>query len=152
MVSEVCELDLTANFIDSSQVIARLEELEGRIEYDEDGNVASSDLTDDEVTELADLRSLNEDGAECFDDWRYGVDLVHERHWYDYAMETAGEYMDATLAEVDHWDRQRFGGPPLRQTFERWPWNCIDWHQVANDLQADYTAMAIGSATYWGRG
>lgn len=63
--------------IDSRSVIARIDELEGEDELD-----------DDDREELAALRAFAEEG-ESLSDWQYGETLIRDSYFEDYARELA---------------------------------------------------------------
>jgi len=62
-----------------------------------------------------------------------GVDLlIHEDHFQDYAREYAQDSGAMTVGD-------------------KWPYTCIDWEKVAEELRADYTAFEWDEVTYYGR-
>lgn len=86
---------------------------------------------DVEGAEYAALRAFADDG-ESLVDWSYGVTLVRDSHFTEYARELAH---DAGFVS---------GG-------EGWPLNCIDWERAAAELRCDYTPIEFDGVTYWGR-
>lgn len=145
--------------IDSRDLIARLEELEGeRTALEEEletcqeahaaavkaGNAtaalaasaevlkASDDIDewdDDNLDELEVLREANEQGENYVPDWRYGETLIDEQNFVEYAKQLA--YDIGAL-----------------QGNEKWPHNHIDWEAAAGELMHDYTEIDIGGETY----
>lgn len=110
--------------IDSRDVIARFGELSDRDLY------PLGTFTQDETDEYIALRDLIEDGQE--DEWRYGVTLIRDSYWVQYAQEYAeetGAFSSTTT----------------------WPFTCIDWEEAASDLQQDYSPVTFAGVTYWVR-
>jgi hypothetical protein len=120
-------IDNTEDIIDSRDVIARIEELEG-----EKAGADTLDMDWGEIdAELATLRKLAEQG-EGSPDWPHGEALVRDSHFEAYARQLA-EDIDAL--------------PPNRS----WPLNCIDWEAAAEALQQDYFDVDFDGVTYWVR-
>lgn len=111
-------------YIDSRDIISRLEELEN--EYGEHGE----DFED--VEELEALRALNEKGEDATVDWRYGVTLIHEDYFEQYAEELAEDIA-------------------LINRNALWPLNHIDWKAAAEELKIDYTTVDFDGETYYVR-
>jgi hypothetical protein len=111
------------NVLDSRDVIARFDELEAELE--------AGILDPDDHDELETLRKVTEAG-ETFADWIYGVTLVRDSHWVDYAKEFADE-----IGRID--------------SDAGWPYTHIDWEGAAEALQADYAEIDIDGVTYWAR-
>lgn len=144
--------DLAGNdVIDSRDLIARLEELEDNAQRDDEAQAEYRDasdawvlngrqgeapelpdsyLDDDEREELAALRDLCERGSD-FADWQYGVTLIRESYFRDYAQELA-----ADVGAIS----------PNAQ----WPLNHIDWDAAADALKMDYSTIEIEGTTYYG--
>ncbi len=157
MANTISNFDDTIN---SRDVIARIEELEGEREALDDaktdaeeqwmGTVAGSDdahiaceIRDaatraldewdaDNGPELAALKALADEASGYAADWRYGETLIRDSYFRDYAMELA----DDISAVPDN---------------AQWPMTCIDWDQAARELQYDYTAVDFDGVTYWVR-
>lgn len=136
----------TEDIIDSREVIARISDLESCVEdtslisrYEAGGKFddlpwSESDCLDEsEVNELLTLRALASEGK-TFDDWQYGVTLVRESHFTEYAMEFAEE----------------IGAVP-DNAYASWPNTCIDWDQAARELRMYYTSVDFDCITYYGR-
>ncbi len=139
------------NVIDSRDIIARIAELEAArddaaeryrwainaYEAESDPENSAPNLTDfqmdeDDTAELAALLALEADAEGYADDWRYGVTLIRDSYFEDYARELAEEIgaMDPNAS---------------------WPLTCIDWAEAARQLQQDYTAVEFDGVTYWVR-
>ncbi len=108
--------------IDSREIIARIDELEGM----------GDDIDEDDKAELARLKALAEE-AESSPDWRFGETLIRDSYFTEYAQELAEDCCNM----------------PKEQ---KWPLYCIDWEQAANDLKMDYMEVEFGDITYWIRG
>lgn len=119
----------TEDIIDSREVIARIETLEEMA--DADRNYWETDDSEAERDELNALTALAAEGA-TFGDWSYGVALVRESHFKDYAMDFA-EDIGAVSSNAS------------------WPNTCIDWDQAAWELRMDYTSVDFDGITYYGR-
>ncbi len=108
--------------IDSRDVIARIEELEGEEDSLEEGDRA----------ELDSLRDLARQAEPYADDWAHGVSLIRDSHFKMHAQEMADDC-------------------GLLKRGENWPYTCIDWDAAAEELQQDYTAVEFRGVTYWVR-
>lgn len=86
---------------------------------------------DDSHPDYAEFVALADQG-ETLDDWAYGVTLIRDDYFEDYAREFAEE-IGAVRGD------------------ESWPQCCIDWAQAARELQQDYTPLDFGGITYWAR-
>lgn len=128
------------DMIDSRQVIERIEELQAAWDEatgDECGDYALSEddwsvgLGEDDARELVALLELAEEAASA-DDWEYGVTLIRDSYFQDFARELAEE----------------LGVIPPAYT---WPTSCIDWEQAARELRMDYWSVDFDGVTYWVR-
>lgn len=124
-VSGITEITNTQNVIDSREIIERIETLES---WRDDPTIG---LNEDEARELSVLLALAEEG-EDLKDWKYGVTLVRDDHFEDYAQEYAKE-IDAVKKDPT------------------WPNNHIDWEAAADELKQDYTSIEFDDVTYWAR-
>lgn len=115
--------EMTGDYIDSRDLLDRLNELEG---YDEPDDIEQEELTK--------LRAICEEGLGMFGDWEHGENLIPEDQFTDYAQELAEE----TGAISSSSDAQ-------------WPLYCIDWERAARDLRMDYSEIDIDGTTYLGR-
>lgn len=109
------------DYIDSRDVIARIEELEAIEEPDEEDR-----------RELASLIKLAAEGEDYSEDWKYGAQLIRDSYFKEYAQELADDT----------------GAINAKAT---WPNNCIDWERAARELQYDYTSIDFDGVTYWVR-
>ncbi len=114
-------VDEYQDIIDSRDIIARIEDLEG----DETFEYA----TKDEREELAKLKALA-DEANDSTNWEHGEGLIRYSYFKTYAQELA-EDTGAIPSDAG------------------WPARCIDWAQAARELQMDYSSVKFGDITYW---
>lgn len=124
-------MDNTQDIIDSRDVIERLGDLAGqwqRSQNDPDEDI----LTEDEREELEALTKLDEQG-ESVEDWAFGVTLIRDSYFTEYAKELADDIGAIEGADM------------------RWPNYCIDWEWAAKELQMDYTSVDFDGVTYWVR-
>ena len=133
-------VDLSADVIDVRDIIARVLELrDERDEYNE--KMGSPDawdgVPDGEPEELAMFECILSElagyggDAEFDGDW-YPLELLADSYFQEYA-----QYLAEDCGMVD--------------THARWPMNCIDWEQAAQELQMDYSSIEIRGFTYWYR-
>lgn len=127
--------------IDSQDVIERIQQLSvirqpGPVDdgLDDDGlDDEDSDRTNDELlAELGSLEKLAKDASDYVDDWEYGVTMVSETYFTEYAKELA-EDIGAVNANAS------------------WPLSYIDWEGAADALKADYTGLDFNGVTYYVR-
>jgi hypothetical protein len=129
--------------IDSRDVIARIDELEGELRDLED---AAYDAADDgarlaEITaeisdwrasdrgqELVALRALAAEAENYADDWQYGATLISLDYWPTYARELVRDAGDLPRNLPDY--------------------VVIDWEATAGNLAVDYTEVDFAGATY----
>jgi hypothetical protein len=137
--------------IDSRDIIARIEELEGMTDTcptcegrgtlvaesdNEDacktcngeGTVAA--LDEDEEHELKALKQLADEASDYAADWTHGETLIRDSYFQRYAEELADD-----IGAID--------------SDAKWPLSCIDWEQAARELQMDYTSVDFDGVTYW---
>ena len=108
--------------IDSRDVIARIEDLNGLME--------GGDETEEEKEELQTLKHLEEE-ANSAADWSYGETLIRDSYFTEYAEELCKDIGDLP-SEL--------------------PWyiaNHIDWEGVVREIQMDYTSVDFDGITYW---
>lgn len=86
-------------------------------------------VDDDEIDELATLKSLQEDGEAYAPDWKYGATLIRDSYFKEYAQELADD-----IGAIDR--------------NATWPLNCIDWDQAADELRSDYTTVDFDGVDY----
>jgi hypothetical protein len=134
------EVDLSADYIDVRDIIARVEQLEplrqpGPVDL---GNDEDNEAPQDELfAELATLESVLADlagngGDEKWRDVWYPVSLIRESYFEDYARELA--------EDIGAIDRNA-----------SWPNQHIDWEAAAEALLIDYTSTEIEGVTYYFR-
>jgi hypothetical protein len=115
--------------IDSRDVISRIETLESDLEDAEsDGNDGDAQEIQDELDKL---RAFADEGCQ-FEDWEYGVTLVRDDYWTEYAK----QYAD----DLGYLDKSR-----------GWPFDHIDWDAAADHLRIDYGSVEFDGVTYWTR-
>lgn len=127
-----------ADVIDSRDVIARIEELEEAACTRADRGVecgarrigvgASCGLGVAERCELMLLRQVARDASDYADDWLYGVQLIRDSYFQEFAQVLANDCYEIP---------------------GEWPFRCIDWEQVARELQLDYYEVVFDGVTYW---
>lgn len=130
------ELDLSADTIDTRDIIARFEELE-ELQADHEADPTGGHFSDEDALELANLTELlNElDGMGGDEKWRgnwYPVTLICDNYFQTYAQEMA--------EDIGAIDRNA-----------SWPHTCIDWEEAAQELQSDYASVEVNGFTYWTR-
>ena len=123
-----------ADIIDVRDICARIEELGPA-----HGTCADTGCLDevghDEYEGLVGLMGLlagNGGDEEWQGEW-YPLKLILDSYFEDHAREEAGEIYSEELSEA------------------RWPFNCIDWREVAAMLRRDYISVEYGGYTYWYR-
>jgi len=114
MADEITNSD---DLIDSRSVIERISDLESMDERDE--------CEDEELSSLNGLEDQASTG-----EWRYGVTLVRDGYFEDYARQLA-EDTGAIKADAG------------------WPYDYIDWEAASDALKIDYTSVDFGGVTYW---
>lgn len=113
------------DILDSRDIIARIEYLEGRLNDEDDP------LDVDEREELDALTDLAQDG-ESVPDWHYGEALIRDDHFEDYARELAQD-----IGAIDR--------------AASWPLSYIDWAAAADALKMDYADLTFMGYMYWAR-
>lgn len=81
---------------------------------------------DDYVEELNELSELRDS---CQYGWEYGLYLIRDDEFTDYAKSTAEDLMS-------------------RDSLRSWPCDCIDWEQAADALRMDYSQVDFRGSTY----
>lgn len=118
------EVTNSDDYIDSRDVTERIEELE---------KTAPIDREPDEQDELDRLYALAEEAeAAVGTEWDYGVTLIRDSYFEEYAQELA--------EDIGAIDRDA-----------RWPLNRIDWAAAAEDLKVDYQSIDFDGVLYWTR-
>lgn len=118
-------IDNTMDIIDSRQIIERITELE-------DWEQITEEMDSDDREELEALRALVAEAEGYSPDWSYGVPLIRDTYFEEYAQQTAEDTCPIS------------GGMP-----NHWPFDCIDWKRAARELQQDYTSIEFDDVTYW---
>ena len=108
------------DIIDSRQVIERIEELQGL-----------DALEDDDKEELLALEELQSEAEGYSDDWKYGVTLIRDSYFTEYAEELCKDIGDIPK-DIPHYIE-------------------IDWEKTAANIQQDYTSVEFDGVTYWVR-
>jgi len=109
------------DIIDSRDIEARIEELE-----------VEDELGDDERDELASLLALREEVRGVTREWKYGVALINDAYFEEYARGFA-EDIGAISRKAS------------------WPYTCIDWSAAADELRQDYACVTFCGVEYWVR-
>lgn len=122
------DISNSADLIDIRDVIARVEDLEGQADYQQD-----------DLDELETLTALLEEckGNGGDEEWRgdwYPGTLIRDTYFKDYAQELAED----------------IGAIDTTKTYG-WPLSYIDWDAAADALRMDYTAVEFDGVTYWTR-
>jgi len=125
------QVDLTADFIDVRDIIARVEELEGLIEGE-----GCADTANEYDREHGELRAILDQlkGYGGDEEWRgdwYPVTLISERTFEDHARELLEDC--GTIPRDLPW------------------YVAIDWETTAENIRVDYSAVEIDGSTYWYR-
>jgi len=111
-----------SNFIDSRDIIERIDELTDEIET----GLENDEDMDSEKDELIALLALQDD---CnYGDWESGATLINDSYFTEYAEQTADD---------------------LYGIQDCWPFNTIDWAFAAEQLQQDYTSINFDGAEFW---
>jgi hypothetical protein len=169
------EISNTDNVIDSRDVIARIEELEGwrddarttaeealaAIKADEDELHAKGTPTEDELDAIEERK----------DNWPTFTDSKGNEH-YDSSDwdEEAAEELIILLAlqdDAEGCSDWRHGETLISENYfeqyaqqlaedigavgrnAKWPYDCIDWEKAAGQLQQDYISGDFGGEMYW---
>lgn len=116
------QIDNTQDIIDSRDIIARIEELEG---IENQGS--------EEAQELAILLKVQEQAEDCAD-YQYGEVLIRESYFTDYIKELIDDCYE------------------LPKEFESgdWPWRhmTLDYKAAADEAKDDYTHIDFDGVTY----
>jgi hypothetical protein len=103
------------DIIDSRDIIERISDLEDL----RDNNI----INDEESNELASLKTLQEEVKSFSSEWEYGVTLIHNNYFTEYAIDELGNL------PKDH--------------------IVIDKEAIAYNIQEDYTSVEFNGSTYW---
>lgn len=116
------KIDNTQDTIDSRDIIARIEELEG---IENQGS--------EEAQELAILLKVQEQAEDCAD-YQYGEVLIRESYFTDYIKELIDDCYEL----------------PKEFNSGAWPWRhmTLDYESAANEAKDDYTWIEFDGVTY----
>ena len=119
------------DYIDSRDVLERIEELEDELE---NLDPEASGLDVEEIEE--ELELLNSLKDEWGDDqsFEFGVFLIKDNCFEDYAREFAFDV--GYLTTDNEW---------------QWPYSHINWSAAAEELKIDYQEIDFDGVTYYGR-
>lgn len=134
-MSILSTVNLTADYIDVRDIIARVEELrEEREDYD-DNNGAGSWMHDceDDASELSDLEAILDDLA------GYGGDEQGEGDWYPVTLIRERAFVD----HIEEMVKDCYGIPDDLPAFVK-----IDWEATADECRIDYSTVEIDGITY----
>jgi hypothetical protein len=136
--------EMDGGWIDSRDIIERLEELEDAAKEEPndfgcshcgEGSMPSASepsLCEDHAEELRILRLFAEEGSQVAEDWEHGEAFIPDDQFEDYARQFADDIGAITGQEG-------------------WPLDYIDWGRAADALKMDYSSIDIEGTTYWGR-
>ena len=116
------KIDNTQDIIDSRDIIARIEELEG---IENQGS--------EEAQELAILLKVQEQAEDCAD-YQYGEVLIRESYFTDYIKELIDDCYEL----------------PKEFNSGAWPWRhmTLDYEAAADEAQCDYTWIDFDGVDY----
>lgn len=116
--------------IDSRDVIARIEELEGERDATEDAGPGYTwaELNPEDADELKALKALAEEAEGYAPDWRYGATLIRESYFEDYCQEFVEDIGDLPKDLPDY--------------------IVIDWEGTARNIRVDYTEVDFDGVPY----
>lgn len=140
------EISNSDNVLDSRDIIKRIEYLAGlRDDFQEDNNLSDYEGEGMNADELWDEWEQSDEGIELHileklaseagnaEDWSYGVTLIRDSYFEEYAEELVKEIGDLP---------------------KDLPWyieSNIDWKGVVEDIQQDYFSADFDGITYWVR-
>ncbi len=151
--------------IDSRDVIARIEELEGEwadlVDTFTEADEARQEAVSAGNVELAaDMTAKAGEAQDALDNWD-GSDEATELKALKSLAEQAEGYADdwrhgAALVRESYFKEyaQQFAddiGAVDRDRTMNWPYTCIDWDAAADELRMDYTSVEFDGVTYWVR-
>ena len=132
MVNELAVQQFEAQLMDQQGLRIQVRQLiidtEARINALE----GEDELGDDERDEMASLVALREEVQKVTSEWRYGVALINDACFEEYARGFA--------EDTGMMDRKA-----------SWPYTCIDWSAAADELRQDYTPVEFCGVEYWVR-
>ncbi len=116
-------VDNMADVIDSRDVIERIDYLTDVIDR-------ADEIDEDDVSELAVLKALAEEG-ESLADWTHGVAIIRESYFTDYCQDMLDDCGDLPKDLPSYL--------------------VIDWEATAHNLRMDYTEIEFDGITYLAR-
>jgi len=119
-----------ADFFDSRDVQARIDELESDVEDDAPDEQMPLAEMKDELVALNAFRDESE--GYSGDKFRDGITFIADSYFEQYAREFAEE-----IGAIDD--------------DAKWPATCIDWSAAAHELQHDYASIELDGNTFWYR-
>lgn len=124
MSAETKVIDNTQDVLDSRDIIARIEELEG---------IDAAERSEDEISELATLATLAEEGKGS-PDWHHGETLIRESYFTTYIEELIDDCYPM----------------PKELNSGDWPWRhvTVDYDAAADEAKADYNEIDFDGVTY----
>lgn len=134
--------------IDSRDVIAALDDLAnlhlaGPVELD--GFLAGQPVDQfDQDTLFHHERLLTElakQGADYSTEWEDGETLIRDDHFQDFAREL--------VEECGYFDHNAGSDAGHGVDWDAWPYRCIDWARIADELKEDYTTIQFDGVDYW---
>ncbi len=127
MATKTDEITNSLDIIDSRNIIARIEELEG---MEKALSLEGNPMDEEDAEELTKLKALTEEADSS--EWECGVTLISEDYFEEYAQDFAED-----IGAIEK------GG--------QWPTNHIDWERAANQLKGDYSEVDFDGVTYYYR-
>lgn len=156
------DVDNSQDILDSRDIIARIEELEG---FRDDARTTAEEIIEanklvpfeksEDVQEIHGIGTAK-DGSIYYTSVDYGEDEYDELCALLALAEEASGCSDwkhgETLIRDSYFEdyAQQFADDigALKDT-NSWPYTCIDWKQAASELQQDYTSVEFDGVTYW---
>ena len=114
---------------------AHLRKLESEIETLEKGIEKAKGFLEEHQESISEteeeLKPYKDLAEQCqnYGEWKYGTRLIRRREFKNYAQELAED-----VGAVDE--------------NAKWPMNCIDWDQAANELEDDYSSVDFDGEEY----
>jgi len=119
------------DYIDSRDVLERIEELEDELE---NLDPEASGLDVEEIEEELELLNSLKDEWGDDESFEWGIQFIHEDYFEDYARELAWEL--GYITNDKEW---------------QWPYSHINWSAAAEELKIDYQEIDFDGVTYYGR-
>ena len=84
---------------------------------------------------LKTLNELDTTGEDSAEDWEWGVAVIRDSYFREYAQELAEDI--GAIHDGMQW--------------AQWPMYHIDWESAAHELKIDYTPLEVCGVTFWTR-